>query len=351
LIKRTKLKINVHPYFLEFIHPFALAHGTRKGTQLAFVKIEFEGVVAYGEASLPPYRKETVDSVKKWIETQKEQVFLLLTTSNPFKNHELIPFSTEHPAASCALQSAILHWYAIANNKKLSDFFPPSNSTPALTLTITKNDYEFIEEKLNLATHFNHFKLKLTGSNDDIDFVKAIRNKTDLSFCIDINQGYSDKEKAIQLISELEKWQCILIEQPLKDTDHEGHYWLKQRTHLPIIADESICLLDDLIQFHEAYSGVNIKLMKCGGLFQAQQMINYHPLLKEEKLMKLIGCMSESSLGIATAAVLASQCAMADLDAPFLTKNDPFKGVNITHQKITVDNEIKLKDNSIFFNF
>lgn len=342
------MKISVHPYFLEFIHPFALAHGTRKGTQLAFVKIEFEGVVAYGEASLPPYRKETVDSVKEWIENQKEQVFSLLTTNNPFKNHELIPFSAKHPAASCALQSAILHWYAIANNKKLSDFFPPSNSTPALTLTITKNDYEFIEEKINLAEHFSHFKLKLTGSDDDLDFVKAIRNKTHLSFCIDINQGYQSKEKAIKLISNLEKLQCILIEQPLKDTDHEGHYWLKQRTHLPIIADESICLLDDLMQFHEAYSGVNIKLMKCGGLFQAQQMINYHPLPKEKKIMKLIGCMSESSLGIATAAVLASQCAMADLDAPFLTKNDPFKGFQIINKRIELDESIQLKNKMLF---
>lgn len=341
------MKISVHPYFLEFIHPFALAHGTRKGTQLAFVKIELEGIVAYGEASLPPYRKETVGSVKKWIATQKEQVFSILTTNNPFKNYELIPFSATHPAASCALQSAILHWYAIANNKKLSDFFPPTHSTPALTLTITKNDYAFIEEKLNLAEHFNHFKLKLTGSNDDLDFVKAIRTKTPLAFCIDMNQGYPDKEKAIKLISELEKWQCLLIEQPLNDTDHEGHYWLKQRTSLPIIADESICLLDDLIQFHEAYSGVNIKLMKCGGLFQAQQMINFNPLPKEKQIMKLIGCMSESSLGIATAAVLASQCAMADLDAPFLTKNNPFKGFNIKNKMIE-NTEVILKDNTIF---
>ncbi|MBW6481790.1 MAG: hypothetical protein K0B10_01900 [Vicingaceae bacterium] len=342
------MKISVHPYFLEFIHPFALAHGTRKGTQLAFVKIEFEGIVAFGEASPPPYRKETVDSVKKWIETQKEHVFSLLATNNPFKNPENIPFSAEHPAASCALQTAILHWYAIAKGKKLSDFFLPTNSSPALTLTITKNDFDFIEEKLNLATHFTHFKLKLTGSDDDLDFVKAIRNKTDSSFCIDINQGYSNKEKAIKLISALEKWRCILIEQPLKDTDHEGHYWLKQRTALPIIADESICLLDDLIQFHEAYSGVNIKLMKCGGLFQAQQMIDFTPLNNGQKFMKLLGCMSESSLGIATASVLASQCAMADLDAPFLTKNDPFKGFQIVNKSIELDDSIQLKNKMLF---
>ncbi len=338
------MKLSVHPYFLEFIHPFALAHGTRIGTQLAFVKIEQEEIVAYGEASLPPYRKETFDSVKKWVESQHENIEQILTI-NPFENQENIPFSSKNPSASAALQSALLNWYAASKGKKLSDFFAPTTSIPELTLTITKNDYPFLSEKLKLFKNFSHFKIKLTGAADDLDFVKAIRKKTNLPFCIDINQGYSKKEEAIRLISNLEKQQCILIEQPLKDTNHEGHYWLKQRTHLPIIADESICLLEDLVQFHEAYSGVNIKLMKCGGLFQAQKMLQFTPPNNTD-FMKLIGCMSESSLGVATAAVLASQCKMADLDSPYLNKNDPFEGFQIINGKIEMEDKISLTKSS-----
>ncbi|MCB0380123.1 MAG: hypothetical protein KDD24_02625 [Flavobacteriales bacterium] len=341
------MKLSIHPYFLEFIHPFALAHGTRTGTQLAFIKLELEGMVAYGEASLPPYRKETFESVKKWVEQQHEKVVKLLAT-NPFENPTNIPFCKENPSASAALQSAVLNWYAQAKGKRLIDFFEQPTSTPELTLTITKNDLPFLDEKLDLSQHFTHFKLKLTGKSDDLDFVKAIRNQTDLPFCIDINQGYENKEEAIKIIEKLEQLNCILIEQPLKDTNHDGHYWLKQRTSLPIIADESIQQYNDLVQYHEAYSGVNIKLMKCGGLFQAQQMLHFaEQINKETKFMKLMGCMSESSLGVYTAAVLASQCHMADLDSPYLNTNDPFECFEIKQGEIVLDN-VSIKNRTLF---
>ncbi|MGE0560792.1 MAG: enolase C-terminal domain-like protein [Flavobacteriales bacterium] len=342
------MKLSVHSYFLEFIHPFALAHGTRTGTQLAFVKLELEGVVAYGEASLPPYRNETFESVKKWIEQQYDTVVELLS-SNPFENSEHIPFCNQNPSASAALQSAVLNWYAQSKGKPLIDFFEQTTSTPELTLTITKNDLPFLSEKLDLTEHFTHFKLKLTGKNDDLDFVKIVRNKTDLPFCIDINQGYENKEEVIHVIEKLEQLNCILIEQPLKDTNHDGHYWLKQRTALPIIADESIQQFEDLVQFHEAYSGANIKLMKCGGLFQAQQMLQFaNQLNKETRFMKLVGCMSESSLGVSTAAVLASQCHMADLDSPYLNTNDPFEGFEIRKGNINLNERMYLKNHLLF---
>lgn len=339
------MKLSVHPYFLEFFRPFALAHGTRTGTQLAFVKIEHEGITAYGEASLPPYLTETFDSVKNWVEAHFETVSKIIT-ADPFKKKEEIPFSSENPSASAALQSAILNWHVLKTGKSLSDHFEKKNSHPALTITITKNDYDFLEEKLILAKHFTHLKLKLTAEIDDLDFVKAIRNKTDMPFCIDINQGFRKKEEAIRLIEKLEDNHCVLVEQPLKDFDHDGHYWLKQRLETPIIADESIRQYEDLVQFHEAYSGVNIKLMKCGGLFQAQEMLNYN--IADGNFIKLIGCMSESTLGVATASVLASQCDMADLDAPYLNKNDPFEGFQIVNGKIQLEDRIVLKDNSLF---
>lgn len=344
------MKIKIQPYFLEFIHPFVLAHGTRKGTQLAFVKIEFGGVVAFGEASLPPYRKETVASVSNWVEKQQEKVLFLLSTCNPFENQHEIPFSKENPAASAALQTAMLNWYLKKENKQLVNYFEQTNFFPNLTLTLTKSDFSFLDEKLLLATHFTHLKLKLTGADDDVEFVKAIRKKTNLPFCIDLNQGCKNQEKAIQLMPELEKLNCVLVEQPLSDINHEGHYWLKKRTPLPIIADESICFYEDLIQLHEAYSGVNIKLMKCGGLFQAQKMLNFinNDKAISTNFMRLLGCMSESSLGVATASVLASQCVMADLDAPYLNKNNPFEGFKISNKKIEI--AIDVEPSCLFFN-
>lgn len=337
------VKISIHPYFLEFKRPFALAHGTRKGTQLAFVRITHEGYSAYGEASLPPYLKETYDSVDKWVSGQTEAIQDVLK-SNPFDRLSDIPFSSKHPAASAALQSAILNWYVTANGVRLSDHFESGGSCPSLTLTITKNDFDSLKEVLETAKDFNLLKLKLTGAYDDLEFVEAIHKKTDLPFCIDLNQGCSNKEKAISLINSLERYQCLLIEQPLKAEDHEGHYWLKQRIQKPIIADESIRSFEDLKQFHEAYSGVNVKLMKCGGLFQAKQMLEFKASnQKESSFLKILGCMSESSLGVATAAVLASEVSIADLDAPYLNINDPFSGFQIVNQRIELEEPIRLK--------
>lgn len=325
------MKISVHPYFLEFIRPFALAHGTRNGTQLAFVKIEHEGIVAWGEASLPPYLPETFESVKKWVNAQFEQAAGVLV-GDPFEQKGQIPFSASNPAASAAMQSAILHWFSSFNGTDLQDHFDQKQTDPDLALTVTKNDFEHLKEKLEVAKHFTHLKLKLTGQDDDIDFVKAVRNKTEMPFCVDLNQGAKSKEAAGKLIDALGAYNCVLVEQPLKAQDHDGHFWLKQRVQLPIIADESIRLFDDLIQYHEAYSGVNIKLMKCGGLFQAQQMLNC--AIPDQGFIKLLGCMSESSLSVSTAAVLASQFSMADLDAPYLSKNDPFSGFAIENGRI-----------------
>jgi L-alanine-DL-glutamate epimerase-like enolase superfamily enzyme len=348
LIFVLRLKLTVHPYFLKFIHPFALAHGTRKGTDLAFVKLEHEGITAYGEASLPPYLSETVDSVRRWVLSQEESILDLLA-SNPFEYKNKVRYSKENTAASAALQSAIINWHLAAHQENLTDYFAQTVSQPDLTLTITKNDSDFLPEKFGLESDFTHYKLKLTGSDDDLDFVKLVRSKTKIPFCIDINQGYGNKEEAIQLISELEKLNCVLVEQPLNADDHEGHHWLKLRTELPIIADESIKGYEDLVNYSEAYSGVNIKLMKCGGLFQAQQMINYVNTIHTEdrKYLKLIGCMSESSLGVSMAAVLASQCDMADLDAPYLNCNDPFGGFQIFEKKIIIG-EIASKDSVSF---
>lgn len=332
------MKLSLHPYFLEFIHPFALAHGTRIGTQLVFVKLEQHNIVAYGEASLPPYRKETIETVANWVNSKNDEILELLSI-NPFEQPLKIPFSSTHPSASAALQSAILNWFVKANNTHLAHYFKQTQSKPKLTLTITKNDFPYIQEKLKLTEHFNYFKIKLTGDSNDLDFVKSIRLKTNVPFCIDINQGYSSKEKAILLISDLEQLNCILIEQPLKDTDHDGHYWLKQRTKLPIIADESIGMYNDLVQFHEAYSGVNIKLMKCGGLLQAQEMLNFASTINPN-FIKLVGCMSESSLSVSMAAVLSSQSNMSDLDAPYLNKNNPFEGFSIENKQIKLSKNI-----------
>ena len=337
------MKLSVIPYILKFKRPFVLAHGTRSGTQLAYVLIEQDGHVAWGEASLPPYYTETFESVKDWVEEQQDKVSALLD-KGIFPREEELPFSRNHTAASAALQSAILHWFVKSQGSQLAHHFHQREEHPGLTLTMTKQDIGSLEEKLIVAANFSHLKLKLTGEDDDLEFVRAALRKSELPFCVDLNQGCKSREAAVRLIEALESLSCVLVEQPLHAHDHEGHAWLKERTKLPVIADESILLFEDLVHYHEAYSGVNVKLMKCGGPYQAQRMLQWDGAGKEFK--KLLGCMSESSLGVATAAVLASQCSLADLDAPYLVKNDPFKGFGIAKGRIELT-PVQLKENHL----
>jgi len=306
---------------------------------LAYVRIEKNGLVVYGEASLPPYYKETFASVEAWVLSQNERVRALLE-NDTFPIEDEIPFSPEHPAASAALQSALLYWYVNFKEEGLSDHFIQEENEPGLSLTLTKWDLGSLEEKLQGAEDFSHLKLKLTGGSDDLEFVRSVLKKTSMPFCVDLNQGCADKEAALTLAEELASMHCVLMEQPLKSHDHEGHHWLKQRTALPIIADESICQYEDLVQYHQAYSGVNVKLMKCGGLYQAQGMLQWKGV--DDEFIRAIGCMAESSLGVATASVLASQCSLADLDAPYLVKNDPFIGFKIEKKKIVTAEKILL---------
>jgi L-alanine-DL-glutamate epimerase-like enolase superfamily enzyme len=336
------VKLSVHPYFLTFYRPFVLAHGTRKGTQLAILKLEHEGITAYGEASLPPYYPETLASVTEWVMKQQDSVADLLKV-NPFLHQDLIPYDSAHPAASAALQSLVLNWYAKANNLRLEELFDLAPAHPGLTLTFTKTDYDYLIEKLKTAQDFTHMKLKLTGDSDDLEFVQAIRKRTELPFCIDFNQGYPRKEKAILMIQDLMKMGCELMEQPLNAQDHEGHHWLKQRLEIPIIADESIRTYEDLLEYHEAYSGVNVKLMKCGGLFQGKRMLEFKSTDTSRPFLNVLGCMSESSLGVGTASVIAPLTSLADLDAPYLNSNDPFEGFQIHSGKIEREKEITLK--------
>ncbi|NNC82502.1 MAG: hypothetical protein HKN79_02915, partial [Flavobacteriales bacterium] len=166
----------------------------------------------------------------------------------------------------------------------------------------------------------------------------------DLPFAVDLNQGCRDREEAALLIEALEDFACRLVEQPLKASDHEGHRWLGERVSIPIIADESIRNEDDLGQFHEVYAGVNVKVMKCGGLLQAQRMLRFQASQTDSRpFIKVLGCMSESTLGIYTSSVLAPLSDVADLDAPYLSANDPFEGFRIIHGRIERDDSVRLK--------
>ena len=179
-----------------------------------------------------------------------------------------------------------------------------------------------LKQKVKEAADFQVLKIKL-GGPDDKDKIDFLRSITDKPFLVDANQGWTNVESALRMIDHLSALNVLLVEQPMPVvTPTEGWLALKQKSALPIFADESVKRLVDLEASAELFHGMNIKLMKSTGLAEAHAMLNR---CQQLGLQTMIGCMTESSCAIMAAAQLAPQATFVDLDGPFLINNDPFE--------------------------
>ena len=178
-----------------------------------------------------------------------------------------------------------------------------------------------LEQKINEASDFSILKIK-AGTEYDKALISKIRTFTEKPLYVDVNQGWKNKEEALDMAEWMREQNVLLLEQPLPKEMNAEMEWLTERSPIPTIADESVKRLSDLEKLGGAFAGVNIKLMKCTGLREAMRMINY---CKKNDLKIMLGCMAESSCGTTAMAHLASLADVIDLDAPLLYNNDPFK--------------------------
>ena len=207
-------------------------------------------------------------------------------------------------------------------------------SMPVTSYTIGIDTPEVIREKLKDAEAFKVIKVKL-GRDNDQEIIETIRSITNVPLYVDANQGWTDKIKAIDLIYWLHNQGVVLIEQPMDKNNLDGNAWLTARSPIPLLADEAVQRLADMNKLKGAYHGINVKLMKSCGMYEGHQMI-----LKARSFgMKvLIGCMSETSCATLAAAALAPLCNWADLDGPWLTKNNPFTDPAFENGKYILEN-------------
>ena len=170
------------------------------------------------------------------------------------------------------------------------------------------------------AKHNNFEYIKLKVDQDNIERIINHYSKTSSKpFVVDANQGFTDKNIALEWTHKLLERHVAYLEQPFDKDDLESHEWLKERSPIPIIADESFQSISDLKKVQDAFDGINIKLMKCGGIFNA---FNCFQEAKSLELKTVLGCMSESSIAIDAAWNLAPLANWVDLDGPFLITND-----------------------------
>ncbi|HEY0175386.1 MAG TPA: dipeptide epimerase [Pedobacter sp.] len=306
---------------LKLKHPFSISGFSRTSTPVLLLKLTCEGTEGYGEASMVPYLGETYSSAESFLDKVDWNRFV-----HPFSFPEIIDYLDSIAAGNPAIKAAIEIALNDINGKLLKKpcyeiYGSDPAKMPFTSYTIGIAAQEIIKEKVAGARGFKVLKVKL-GTEHDRELIKTIRSVSDLPLYADANQGWTDRKQAIELIYWLHDQGVLLIEQPMNKNDREGNAWLTGRSPVPILADEAVQRLSDIDGLRGAYHGINVKLMKSGGMYEAHQMI----LKARSYGMKvLIGCMSETSIGTRAGIALAPLCNWADLDGPYLTENNPFE--------------------------
>lgn len=325
------MQLRFYPYTLQLRHTFTVATYSRTTTPVMMVEIEEDGIVGYGEASMPPYLGETLESATSFL----SQIDLnKYENSAGFDNvlKDIDAIATGNHAAKAAFDIALHDWVGKKSGFAWHQAWGLDPSlTPLTTFTIgIESDKDLLRQKVQEADTFKVLKVKL-GSENDRDIVTTIREVTDKPLRVDVNQGWKKKEMSLEMIAWLSTQGVELVEQPLPKEMIDDQAWLKERSPLPIIADEAISRLSDIKSAVGLYDGVNIKLMKCTGMHEAYKMI----LLARSLDMKvMLGCMTETSCAISAATQLSPLADYADLDGAFLITNDPFVGATIHEGKL-----------------
>jgi L-alanine-DL-glutamate epimerase-like enolase superfamily enzyme len=193
---------------------------------------------------------------------------------------------------------------------------------PVTSVTIGIDTPEVILKKTHeaIAEGAKVIKVKL-GRDSDRVLIETIRSVTQVPLYVDANQGWTDLQQSLDMTHWLKEQGVQLIEQPFAKDNIDANAWLTERSPIAIVGDEAVQRLADVDKAAGIYHGINIKLMKSAGMYEGHRMIQR---AKELGLKVLIGCMSETSCATLAAAALAPQCDWADLDGPFLTRNNPY---------------------------
>ena len=328
-----KLEMKFFPYELKLRHVFTVATYSRTMTPDVQVEITYDGVTGYGEASMPQYLGQTVQSVTAFLQKVDLSQF-----NDPFQLEDILAYVDSLSPGDTAAKAAVdiaLHdlvgkllgapWYKIWGLNK--------DKAPSTTFTIGIDTADVVKQKTReCANQFNILKVKL-GRENHKELIVTIRSVTDLPIAVDINQGWKDKEKAIDEIFWLKEHGIVMVEQPMPKEMRDDIAWLTEKSPLPIFADEAIQRLKDIKNVAGAYSGINIKLMKCTGMHEAWKMLNYARAIG---MKVMVGCMTETSCAVSAAAQLSPAVDFADLDGNLLISNDRFKGMEVVKGKITL---------------
>lgn len=316
------MQAHLQALHLPLRHPFTLGNGSsRTHTAIALLRLEMENSSGYGEAAMPPYLPENQETIRDFyqkIDLRKIKYPFDFETIHADLNRQ-VPGNT---MAKAALDIALHDIWGKRERKALFELLrtnPLQTKETACTIGIA--DPELIQQKTKEAADFKYLKIKL-GAPNDKELIQTIRTCTNKALYTDVNGGWTDREYALDMAYWLQEQGVSILEQPFEKSRIGDLAWLKARSPIPIFADESCQNLDDIPKMVDSVDGINIKLMKCGGIYPAMGLFQ---AAKAAGLKTLLGCMTETSCATYAALSIAALADYVDIDGPWMLAEQPFE--------------------------
>ena len=329
------MQLIIHQFKLPLKHTFTITHESRDVQPTLIVELKWHGKSGFGEATETPYYGITMEKMVNQLNGILDKLPLdYLPHPEDFWQLMSQSLLDDHPFALCALDVAYWDLWGKTHNKPLYEIWGLSiENNPITDYTIGIDTLEKMVFKMK-EMPFPLYKIKL-GTAEDIEIIQALRKETDAIFRVDANTAWTP-DQTIDFAPELKKLGVEFIEQPLKADNWEGMKKVKAHSVLPIIADESCILEEDVEKCAGYFHGINIKLMKCGGITPALRMIKK---AKELNLKVMVGCMTESTIGCSAIAQLLPLLDYVDMDGCLLVDDQISTGIQIDFGKIIYANE------------
>lgn len=314
---------------------FKIARSAESYYDVVILKLQDGHYTAFGEAAPSKRYEQGLLAVIDLLKEHKQAILQLPLDDAVSRQKQLETMLPTSFSLQAAIDTAFWDLYAQRQNKPLWQVFGANKELATSSYTIGISDLEIIPQKIEEASEYPILKIKL-GTDSDHDIMRVIRGVTDKTLRVDINEGWHTLDDAKRGSEWLAEQNVEFLEQPMPAHKLDDIARLKEFSPLPLVADENSVRPEDVPGLVGAYDGINIKLMKCGGLTNALEMVS---LAQKHHLDIMLGCMVETSIGISAMSQLGSLAKWLDLDGNVLLSNDPFSGVGNEAGKIILLDE------------
>ena len=319
----TPIQLVVEPLELPLKHTFTIARSSESVSRTAIVRLRWNWIEALGESAPIPRYHESVASVTAGLEA-------LELGDDPYALERLL--AGLPPAQQCGLDIALHDCIGKDVDRPLWRLLGlDSSRTPLTSFTIGIASLDETLAKVSDVRDHPILKVKL-GKGAELETIEAIRSIYPGTIRVDANEGWTP-EQTVTLLNEMAKHEIEFCEQPIPAGTPERLRWIRERSPIPIVTDEDSKDANDLPALLGCVDGINVKLVKCGGIRGALAMIH---TARAMGFKIMLGCMVESQILTTAAAHLSPLVDWADLDGPFLTAHDPFTGITYADGKVVL---------------